>query len=273
MKIFLALVSLLGGQAFAGADFASSADCVLFLGDAAAPRVEKRASEEDNAVDELSSQETAAIGLAWVREGAVLDTYNVKRYRGEQSTYAFDSYDPRYEHAAGGAFVHLNAFGNAADRAVASFRCRPLGDELPRSPLAPYAKLRSLGGRLTWLSGGNHPDNKWVELSQESGLHRLKVHTDHTYGINRVDWVLELDSGRLVKTSKLDGPRPTKVEEFSAVTEAWAFVEELKAMEEVASVIQPGVDYGYFVLPPKPELRLVLEFLRSAQFLALHPAG
>lgn len=135
--------------------------------------------------------------------------------------------------------------------------------------LVPYMKLRTFGEeRLSWLSGGNHPNHKWVEITVEPDGRRLVVHEDNTYGTVRMDYSLDVDSGT-IEVTMVRSPGISQTETLtlpvydSGVIDRLSYTGALHHMVEIIAKIAEGNDLGYVVIPPRPELSETEAFLKE----------
>jgi hypothetical protein len=135
--------------------------------------------------------------------------------------------------------------------------------------LVPYMTLRTFGEeRLNWISGGNHPNHKWVELKVQDGSRRLIIHDDNTYGTIRTDYSLDVDQGT-IDVTMVRSPGISLEEAFtlpvydSAISARLSYTGALNHMIEIVGKVAEGNDLGYVVLPPRPELQETQNFLKE----------
>lgn len=225
------------------------------------------ATDRAGSVPALTMPFDTRLGSLWMREGFALETYDAARFQGSFTTWAPAADDTRYHASEGGYYVNLSELPSIPR--IASLRCRALGGDLLNLGISSYIRLHAYNGvRLDWRSGGNHPNHKWVEITAQGGRRTLVVHEDNTYGINASDYILDLDAGSIqVTLTRSPGLRredivPLPTRESSAAARL-AYMGALWNMADAVRVIAEGNDVGYFVVPPKPELREVTQFLRS----------
>jgi len=275
MKLVVTAVIALSSPAFAAKTWNDVADCVVFSGTTIdAPKIEVSAVDGADFVKEVHTAASASVNaLVWVRDGMVLEAYRQPLFGGPVFSYTGteaalpSGASASAERFEDGSLIALQTGLSEPDQGgIASLRCRKVGEQLPASRLAPAVTLRSLPGRLAWVSGGNHPDHKWIELNRRNGATILTVHSDSTYGINRADWVLDLDSTALTITVSVRGDRgqPEVVTSELLPKDVGLYVEALDAMRREVEVLMIGNTSSSYTVAPKPELGEVAYFLRVA---------
>lgn len=158
---------------------------------------------------------------------------------------------------------------NATDPIISSSASSEAEEDFITPGLVPYMKLRTFGEeRLSWLSGGNHPNHKWVEIKIEDGVRLLIVHEDNTYGTVRMDYILDIDHGG-IEVSMVRSPGISQKETLtlpvydSGITDRLSYTGALYHMVEIVAKVAEGNDLGYVVLPPRPELNETEAFLKE----------
>jgi hypothetical protein len=215
------------------------------------------------------------ISSVWIKNGSVLELYQGAGYQGALLTLQYSPDDHRLMSAEEGVFANLKDFD--FDKSVKSYRCRLAGEPMSPPALMPYATslMAYNQTRFTWRSAGNHPDHKYAEIKQKDGKRTLWIYEDSTYGINANEYTLDLDSGTItIKYRRVGGVQNTEELAKPSLTDKFilklAYAGALGEMESNLVTIAAGLNVGYYILPPKPELRPIIQQIASLKASTAH---
>lgn len=122
------------------------------------------------------------------------------------------------------------------------------------------------GARYYWYSGGNHYDQKWVEMHTLDGHAQLTVHSDDTYRINRQDYVIDLSAASV--TLAIQSYANAKAQVAFDLDLATSRPEFRGLLAELAATLRvvargfayPGIDLK---APPAPELASLASYFEA----------
>lgn len=191
----------------------------------------------------------------WVRPGFVLEAYTEQAFQGTRLDVSSDLATA----SAGGYSVNLDAFG--FNDQVSSYRCRPAGQI---KTLSRGTVLWLEAVPYSWLSGGNHPDHKTLDMRTEGQDLIVRVHADHTYGTSRQDYEVNLTQGK-VHVEFLSSGLARGVADFDLLLASMRpdFKLTLQELIQHLQILAQGyASYPPRVEPPKPELQSLINYLQ-----------
>jgi hypothetical protein len=250
-------------QAFAASAYAdvsrAEADCILFEHTNRQGSLwTAQADGKDPSSPKLTAWWQDRASSVWVRPGFVLEAYPEADFQGERIDLSSDL--PNAVPVAEGHGINLEEL-NFNDE-LSSYRCRPAGEI---RILERGSVLWLEGAKYSWISGGNHPNHKTVELIEENGDLVVRVLADDTYGSNRQDFLINLSRSQL--SAKFSVDAYAEGQAGFDLTLATARPDFQLMLKEVIANIQTVAEgyqsYPPIVEPPKPELQSLIAYLKS----------
>lgn len=194
----------------------------------------------------------------WVRQGFVLEAYLEPGFQGQRVDLNADV--PGLSSADNGYVMNLDALG--VNDQLSSYRCRRLGE----TKILERGTLQWIeGAKYFWLSGGNHPNHKSVELITEGTDLIVRVLADNTYGTNRQSFELNLTTSKLRALFTVSGYAEGEANfDLNLATARPDFKMMLsEAIAAISSVAEGYTTYPPVVEPPKPELQSLIAYLQT----------
>jgi hypothetical protein len=256
--LFACCLQALSGTIYADIS-ATEADCVLFEHtDRQGSLWTAQADGKDPSSPKLTAWWQDRASSVWVRPGFVLEAYREPDFQGGRIDLSSEL--PNAMPAAEGYAINLEDM-NFNDE-LSSYRCRPGGEH---RLLERGSVLWLDGAKYSWISGGNHPNHKSVEMAVENGDMIVRVHADHTYGTNRQDFVINLSRSLVSAKFSVDGYAEGQADfDLTLAAARPDFRLMLKEiMENIQTVAEGYKSYPPIVEPPKPELQSLIVYLKT----------
>ena len=258
-QFIYASAAMVGFVTASAALAAPAGDCSLFTtpaGDGAG--LHASLGDEHPFLPVLPAELTGKVSSIWLKNGVRLEAYGAPDFKGELKVFDQDSPGARAEN--GGVLISIAGTSFASQ--LASFRCRSTGVVIQTQA---GALTWFEGARFYWFSGGNHYNQRWLEMHHGQDGHAvLTAHADDTYGINRQDYVIDLTSGDVTVTYRSYMDLKGSVQFQLGLAR---FRPELQAtvtsLTKDLAVIAAGYNYDgrNRVSPPAPELNDVIAYL------------
>jgi hypothetical protein len=256
--IYLGLLQAAAGTAHADIT-PQEADCVLFEhANRQGAAWTSQATGKDPFSPNLTSWWQDRASSVWVRPGFVLEAYLEPGFKGRRVDLSADV--PGAVLTENGSSINLD--GVEVNDQLSSYRCRPAGET---RALERDSVLWMEGARYSWLSGGNHPNHKDLEMITLGSDLIVRVHADHTYGSNRQDFEVNLGSSKVRAKFSVAGYAEGEAEFdltlASARPDFKIMLEEV--IENIQTVAEGYTGYPPVVEPPKPELQSLVRYLQT----------
>ncbi|MFW7379583.1 MAG: hypothetical protein ACOH5I_12290 [Oligoflexus sp.] len=194
----------------------------------------------------------------WVRKGFVFEAYADTGFQGQRLSLSSD--DDYAFPLADGAYVNFYEYNFSSN--LSSFRCRLAGETMATDE----GELQWVEGqRYHWRSAGNHPHHKWLEMQRSNGDYLVILHSDHTYGINQEDYIINLTQKHIEVKIMANGFAKADLSfDFWMSTFQDQFGIYFQKISDHIATIAAGYDYqrAGSIEPPKPELLSLVEYMK-----------